>query len=155
MKYIVFICVNSDVYAGEVGILVSDWFRQWQENWRLCRISHKSRRTRDIQPLGHIHLEWTQTIILKIMDEATKEEKKTFIAEAIQLQTASMLKVTANIVDAELKATQVKLKEDQDDRLAESSRTEHLTRNNINESNYEFCRELEDVWNRTERAVTE
>ena len=45
------------------------------------------------------------------------------------------------------------LREDFDTQL--TAKNDHSFRNNINESNYEFCKEMSEVWRKAERAVDE
>ena len=93
------------------------------------------------------------------MDEATKAEMKALINDSMKLHTNNIIQVTAantlKAIDTQIKENKKELREDFDTQLQECSKVDHSFKNNINESNYEFCKELNDVWRKTERAIKE
>ena len=90
------------------------------------------------------------------MDDATKEEMKTFMKDTLSEMQRPLLQAAADnaksIVDASMKMHSTQLKEEFDEEIADFGSREKL-KNNINESNLDFCRQIKDIWKKAERAV--
>ena len=90
------------------------------------------------------------------MDDAAKEELISFMKETMMEMQQPLLQAAAEntqrIVDVSIKKGKSELKEEMDGEIAECSKHEKL-KNNINESNIDFCRQIKDIWKKAERAV--
>ena len=93
------------------------------------------------------------------MDDASRNEMKALMKEIIQEQQVGMLRAAADnaeeIVNDKLKKSQSELKDVIDEEVAGCSYSDSSFKNNINRSNYLFCRQVQDIWKKTERAVDE
>ena len=93
------------------------------------------------------------------MDEQTKNEFKEFIKGTIREQSAEVLRAAAintnTIVDTRLQDSTIKLRDELDEQIAGSSTTEHKFVNKINYSNFDFCKQIDDIWAKTERSIEE
>ena len=88
---------------------------------------------------------------------AIKELSKVEGATQIKATQKDLLQSAANtaskICEANVKLSTSKLRDSLDDDV--NYKDEQSLRNNINHSNFNFCRDVEMIWNRTERAVNE
>ena len=93
------------------------------------------------------------------MDESTKQQMKCLLREIVQEQQVGVLQAAAHnaekMVEERLQKSQSELKDVIDDEVAGCSHAESTFKNNINRSNYEFCRQVQDIWRKTERAIDE
>ena len=92
------------------------------------------------------------------MDEAAKEEMKAFMKDMVTEMQRPLLQAAADnakkIMESSMKEHSTKLKDEFDEEMAECTGNEKL-KNNINESNLDFCRQIKDIWKKAERAVHE
>ena len=92
------------------------------------------------------------------MNEATKTEMKAFMRNTMMELQQPLLQAAADnakqIVETSLKQCNTKLKDEIDEEIAECSNNDKL-KNNINQSNLDFCRQIKDIWKKAERAVNE
>ena len=94
------------------------------------------------------------------MDETSKAEFQALIKETMQEQQQALLQSAAlnaeNVVTEKIKENNTQIKEAIDTEVAGSSKQHGYTfKNNINKSNADFCRQVQDIWKRTERALDE
>ena len=93
------------------------------------------------------------------MDEDTKTEMKRLVVATMREQQTSMLQSAATnaekIAEQKIVKTSSELKDVIDNEVAGSSRGEIAFKNNINKSNFDFCRQVDDMWKKTERAIAE
>ena len=93
------------------------------------------------------------------MDDNTKEEIKTLISDTLKDKAIDILRAATEnadkIVEERLKKGTATLRDDLDEQLASKTQGEHSFKNNINESNFDFCKKIDDIWRKTERAVEE
>lgn len=92
-----------------------------------------------------------------VMDEQTKVEIKNLITQSLQEQSTNILHAAtvnaSKIVDSKLKLNNAELQNALEDQITQGAKSEHSFDNNINESNHNFCKQLEDIWRKAERAV--
>lgn len=92
------------------------------------------------------------------MDDATKNKIKeiittsTFQDKAVGILQAATLNA-GKLFDQKIRETTNDIRDDFDQQIMQKTRTEHYFKNNINQSNYDFCKQAEDIVTKVERAV--
>ena len=93
------------------------------------------------------------------MDANAKEEMKAMMTEIMQGHQIDLLRIAQQnaekVVNEKIKKTQSELQDVIDEEVAGCSYTDTTFKNIINRSNYEFCRQVNDLWKKTERAIEE
>ena len=90
------------------------------------------------------------------MDEATKNDFKEFIKETMKEQSVAILKTAQHnsnlLIEKKLSDNTKKIQDDIDLQMEHQSSREHSFRNNINSSNFDFCKQIDDIWRKADRA---
>ena len=90
------------------------------------------------------------------MDEDTKTEIKELVKTVLQEQQRDLLRSAASnalsIVEKQIGKTSSELRDAIDDEVAGCS-TDFTFKNNINRSNFNFTKQVNDIWKKTERAI--
>ena len=86
-----------------------------------------------------------------------KEEIRNIISDTMKEKATDILTAaTTNadkIVEDKLREQTNNLRDDFDDQISTKTKSEHAFKSNVNKSNFDFTKQIDDIWRKTERAI--